>query len=472
MATVGPGLAGVDSPVASRLPRRVRWGYGGGEWANALMWTAFTTLFLYYFTDVVGGAAALGGTIMMVGSVWNTVLQPYVGMRSDRSRSARGRRRPFLLAAAVPYGVFSWLLFTDLGASGVVRTSYYVAVVLLWFTSLSAFYVPYGALGAELSPDHAERTALSSVRTAGAQVGALIGAVAPLALHEPLAAALGVGATAGWSVAAAVCAVLATAGLLLTWRTARGYEAAVAEPATPGWRDTLTMLRRRSVRLMLGLIAFGWAPLSVTGAVAVYFGVHLMGYSEQTASLVMLCWFVAGLAWLPLVRHLSDRIGKNRTYLVFTLSWAIVQTLFLLPGRGDNLIFWVLVLASSAGSMAVAVTGWSMLADLTDVERLRTGQPRAGALYGLAAFAQTGLAALALWLVGVVLSASGYRGDDEPDAGARLAIRLLMSVGTAIWLVPALLSCLRYPLTQQRHREVQRALRTGDGDTDALLRGL
>jgi len=177
----------------------------------------------------------------------------------------------------------------------------------------------------------------------------------------------------------------------------------------------LGLLKSRSVRLLMGMTAFGWAPLGVTTTVSVYFGVHVMGFTEEEASLVMLTWLIAGLAWLPLVSHLTHRWGKKQTYGAFTMSWAFVQSLFLLVDAGDLVLFWVLILINAAGSMAVAVTGWAMLADLTDADQLRTGGTRReGAIYGVGAFAQTGLAAVAILLVGIALSAVGYHGGDDP----------------------------------------------------------
>ena len=72
-------------------------------------------------------------------------------------------------------------------------------------------------------------------------------------------------------------------------------------------------------------------------------------------------------------------------------------------------LFWVAIVLSSAGSMAVAVTGWSMLADVTDVDELLSGQRREGMYYGVIAFAQTATAALVVWLAGLVLELVGYR---------------------------------------------------------------
>ncbi|WP_439680970.1 MFS transporter [Embleya sp. MST-111070] len=100
------------------------------------------------------------------------------------------------------------------------RATYYTAVALARFTSLTVFYVPYGALGAELSTDPTERTALPSVRTAFSQLGALVGAITPLALHGVLGDALGGSDKAGWSAVA-------------TCRAAPPWEGVRSAPSTP-----------------------------------------------------------------------------------------------------------------------------------------------------------------------------------------------------------------------------------------------
>ncbi len=393
---------------------------------------------------------------MMVGTLWNAVFQPFVGVWSDRLRSAKGRRRPFLLATALPYGVAAWLLFTDwgLGSSGTV--AYMIAAVLFYFTCLTLFYVPYGALAAELTSSYDERTSLNTFRTLFAQVGALVGAAAPLVLNGLLGDLLG-SERAGWSASAAIMGVLSTLGILWTWRATRGREHH-KEPAAVRLRDVADTLRNRSFRLLFVAYVLGWAPLNVIGAVSVYFAVYRMGYSEDYAGLVMLTWFLVGVAWLPLVAWMSKRYGKRATYIVFTLTWAAIQCLFLIPGPEDVILFWIAIVLSSAGSMAVAVTGWSMLADVTDVDELLSGQRREGMYYGVIAFGQTAMAALVVWLAGLVLDLAGYRPDVVQTESAMWGIRLLMSVGAAVWLVPGAVFCWLMPLTKRRHAAVLRAI--------------
>jgi Na+/melibiose symporter-like transporter len=413
-AAPGPGATVPPLPVV-RLPLGVKLGYGGGEWANSVVWTLFYALFLYFLTDVVGVGAATAGLIMMVGTLWNAAFQPLVGVWSDRLRSAKGRRRPFLIAAALPYGVATWLLFTDWGLGTAGTVAYMVAAVLFYFTCLALFYVPYGALAAELTSSYDERTSLNTFRTLFAQVGALVGAAAPLALNDVLGDLLG-SERAGWSAAAALMGVLSTAGILWTWRATGGREQHT-QAAAVRLRDVFGTLRNRSFRFLLLAYVLGWAPLNVIGAVSVYFAVYRMGYSEDYASLVMLTWFLVGVAWLPLVAWMSRRYGKRATYIVFTLTWAAIQCLFLLPGPEDVVLFWVAIVLSSAGSMAVAV-----------------------------------------WLAGLVLELVGYQADVEQTATAMWGIRLLMSLGAAVWLVPGAVFCWLMPLTRRRHQAVLAAI--------------
>jgi len=445
-----------ETRAVPRLPLGVKLGYGGGEWANSVVWTLFYALFLYFMTDVVKLSAATAGVIMMVGSLWSAFFQPLVGVWSDSLRSRHGRRRPFLILVALPYGIASWLMFTDWGMGTAGTVAYMMVAVLFYFTCLALFYVPYGALAAEMTADYDERTSLNTFRTLFAQLGALVGAAAPLVLSGALADVLG-SERAGWSASAAILGAVSVLGIVWTWRVSKGRELVTSSSST-SLRTMFGAFRNRSFRMLLGAYVLGWAPLNVIGAVAVYFAIYRMGYSEDFAGLVMLTWFVAGLAWLPLVDWTSKRYGKRTAYIVFTLTWAAIQCLFLIPGPEDVVLFWILILLSSAGSMSVAVTGWAMLADVTDVDELLSGERREGMYYGVVAFAQTATAALMVWLAGAVLSWVGYEPDVDQTSTALWGIRLLMSVGAAVWLVPGAIFCALMPLTRRRHAAVLAAI--------------
>ena len=71
--------------------------YGLPGLATLFTFTMFTTYGLYFFTDVVGLSGSFAGFIMTIGTVWDAITDPLVGMISDARDPQKGRRRPLLL---------------------------------------------------------------------------------------------------------------------------------------------------------------------------------------------------------------------------------------------------------------------------------------------------------------------------------------------------------------------------------------
>ena len=68
---------------------------------------------MIFLTDVAGIPPALVGTVLLVAKAWDAVIDPFIGHLSDRLQTGWGRRRPFLLWFAVPFGFsfyFLWLV--------------------------------------------------------------------------------------------------------------------------------------------------------------------------------------------------------------------------------------------------------------------------------------------------------------------------------------------------------------------------
>ena len=97
-----------------KLPFRTKLCYGiGGTCDNALYMLAGTYLLLY-LTTVAGLSPAVAGAICGVGSIWEALCAPIVGFESDHAITRYGKRKPFLLGAAIPVVVITTLLFTSL----------------------------------------------------------------------------------------------------------------------------------------------------------------------------------------------------------------------------------------------------------------------------------------------------------------------------------------------------------------------
>ena len=447
-----------DAP-AGRLPFRVKLGYGGAESAGSLIWTVFYTYFLFYLTDVVKMDPAVAGLVMMVGSFWQAGFTPLAGVFSDTRRWRWGRRRPFLLAMAAPYGIISWLLFTDLGLSSTWTAVYVLITVILYFTAYTLLDVPYTALAAEMTQDYDERTSLVTYRTAWSQVMTIIGAAVPLALAGALASRLG-SERAGWSVMAAALGVVAAVPVLLTWRVTRGYELFPGKTQV-AWRDIFgDALRNRTFRYTMGIYAASYTAINLLMAVAVYFLTYVMHYGDNMTSLALFVWVLAGTAWLPLINLVTRRWGKRSALAAFMALWAVSMFAMLFVGPHTIILFWALILVSPAGGVAATMLSWAMIPDCTEVDEFKTGQRREGLYYGIATFAQQTSVAVALLFTGIFLSWIGYVPDVPQSHGTLLGIRLLFAFGTALFAIVTLVLAVRLPLTREKHAALRAAIRS------------
>ncbi|HLC34345.1 MAG TPA: MFS transporter, partial [Anaerolineales bacterium] len=100
----------------SASDRKLKWYqklvFALGEFAPSVaVGTVLPFYFLFFLTDVAGVRPGVAGTILLIARIWDAVNDPLVGVLSDRTRSRLGRRRPYMLAGAVPMAVLYMLLW-------------------------------------------------------------------------------------------------------------------------------------------------------------------------------------------------------------------------------------------------------------------------------------------------------------------------------------------------------------------------
>ena len=94
-----------------KLSRRTRWIYGSGDIGFSLTHTIVAAYFAIFLTDVVGIQAGVAAAAIFIGKTWDYVNDPLVGYLSDRTRTRWGRRRPYLLFGAIPFGIIFALMW-------------------------------------------------------------------------------------------------------------------------------------------------------------------------------------------------------------------------------------------------------------------------------------------------------------------------------------------------------------------------
>ncbi len=172
-----------DAPIASTpeatgsdetLSVTEKVGYGLGDTASNLYWKIFENFLLYFYTDVFGISAKAAGTMLLVTKIWDAINDPMIGYIADRTKTAWGRFRPYLVWMCVPFaitGVFTFYT-PDLSVNGKVIYAYVTyTLVMMAYTAIN---IPYGALMGVISTSSAERTSVSTYRFVAAFAGGII----------------------------------------------------------------------------------------------------------------------------------------------------------------------------------------------------------------------------------------------------------------------------------------------------------
>ncbi|MBK7200600.1 MAG: MFS transporter [Anaerolineae bacterium] len=436
--------------------------YGAGDSGFSLTSTALALLYLDFLVSVVGLDPRLAGISIGLGRIWDAFNDLVIGTLSDRTRSRWGRRRPYLLFGALPFGVaFILMWVVPAMPSQTALLIYYTAMYILFDTFFTLVNVPYIALTPELAPGYDERTSLHSYRMAFSIGFGLLGAVAPLAIVDAIAGA-GVSGPALHSAYMVMATLLGLASVLPVWLV---FAVVRERPEfqdlpTPGLVDSFRMAASNKAFLIVaGVYLLTWMPIDLIQFVLVFLIRDYFRLDGGARDLIFLLLFGVGVLALPLWVWISHKLDKPRAYQLGMAFLAVVLLAlsFMPPGRA-NLVFLLAALAGIGVSAAHAIP-LAILPDVIDWDELRRAQRQEAAYYSVITLIQKLVGAVTITLTGTLLSASGYVAnanlvDGLQPATALGTIRFLAGPLPAVFFVAGIILVSFYPITRARHARI------------------
>ncbi len=434
------------------LSRRIKWIYGSGDISFSLTNTILAVYFAIFLTDVVGLPARLAAAAIFIGRSWDYINDPLIGHLSDRTRSRWGRRRPFLLFAAIPFAIcFSLLWMRPTFENQVMLALYYASAYLLFDTTFTLVNTPYIALTPELTADYDDRTSLTSYRMFFSIAGSLIAFTIPLAIigtFDPQNANRVLGM-------AILFGVLCIAPILLVFFNTR-ERTDYMKAAQPVLRASLKAAYNNSPFIFAaGIYLLTWVAVDILQTALLYFLKYVV-WREPQSDLIMGAIFVTALLALPLWEWASRRWNKRLAYIVGIAFWAVVQLVMVTLNASASLGFLLtLCVLAGIGVSAAHVLPWSIIPDSIEWDELQTGQRHEGIFYSLISLMQKVASSIAIPLRPLILDASGYIPNSaiQPPS-AVTAIRLVVGPIPAVLLCAGIIFAWLYPLNRTQYREV------------------
>jgi len=409
--------------------------------------------FMKYATDVLLIAPAAAGTILLLGRVWDAVTDPLVGHWSDRTRTRLGRRRPWFLASAVPLGLSVVALWSPPETLTERALTLWLSVAfLVYLTFYTTFRVPHMALGAELTRGYHDRTRVFGVMQGVESLGILL-AAGGLAIIENAAVPREAAADLSRGIAAMVILLV----LWTTWRLEERPEFQ-GRGRTGSFRAFGDVWRNPHARLLVAIFFLEQLGFATLVSLLPYISDYVLLTPGRTFLYLMgaILAMVASIpAWIPL----SRRFGKQRVWLFATaVKIATFGALFLVQA-GDVAALALVCVSFGTMSGAGSVVGPSLKADVIDWDEGETGDRKEGAYFAAWNFVQKAAAGVAGWLIGLVLSLSGFEPNVAQSESALLGLRLLASPWPLLLHVLAFVLIGRFALDEVAHRAARERAR-------------
>lgn len=437
-----PGL----SARTNGLSARTKWGFGIGDLGGNLFFTIIGFYLLYYLTDIIQLPAALAGTVLMIGKIWDALTDPLTGYVSDRTRSRWGRRRPYMFIGSIISFLAMGLLFTDPG----LESSWSVFFLMTFYfcllnTAYTLVNIPYAALLPELTADFDERTILTGYRMSFAVIGTFVGAGAVMPVIS-----LFESTQRGWSVMGSIMGGIMLASAMITIFT-------IKEPRHPAMEKGDGFFRTYKDILGMKVFLLALIPWSlfitgttmVQGAVVYYF--KYIFHDESLFQTALLFLLTASLLFIPIWVRISRKIGKKMCYIIGMGIMSSSILLFSLLGEqfGPTFAFALMAFAGT-GLSTHYIIPHAILPDVVEYDAVTNGGlRREGAFSSLWTFLSKIGQALALALNGWILSLFAYNPLILPERLTLTGIKIICGPAPAVFYITGMIILWYYPISRE-----------------------
>ena len=445
-----------------KMTKKQMYLYGLPGLATLFTFTMFTTYGLYFFTDVVGLSGSFAGFIMTIGTVWDAITDPLVGMISDARDPQKGRRRPFLIAFAIPFGIVTWLLFTSWNFVETTQKIYFIVVAILFYTFQTLIDIPYTSLSGEVTNDYDTRSRLATIRTFWAIVGVALGS-GIMAYTSFLAPFVGSIKNA-WSICFAIFGFICTISILIGWKVSKGYENQediIKEKVT--FKDLLNgPLRNKAFLHLTAAFIFAILAQAVFLGVLVYYLTYNLQLNNMQVSMVNIIMWIVALFWVFPINKWSIKYSKAKAWCIsmgICFVCMIVFPLFILKPKsaiGPVIMTSILVVGLNALYQVI----YAMISDCVEVDCLVNKVRKDGIFYSMATVSQKIAAAIGVSILGNCMDKIGYNGQLATQSLAtQHGIALLFIGVTCMCLLLSIICMMTNPLTKKRYQDVLEALK-------------
>ncbi len=460
--------------------------FGIGEIADQLAYQGFTfTIFTFYYAVIKLDAKYIT-IVFIIWSIYNALNDPLIGSISDKTRTKKlfgGRRRPWMIAMALPLALVMFLLFTSPGGqiSGGFKLStmiYMLFIMCLFDTVYTGYSLNRTSLYPEIFRTDKAREEVGAVRRIVMVIALLMAFIMPtlfisdMALEDPTS----IPSEIIWQyqLTGIIFGVIILVTILINviWGAKEAPYEELEKKKTMKLGESLKISLTNKKFVIFALCStMNWyvfsllptiMPIYVKNVVPVddWLYVAMESLGELRISIPLALAFIMSifgvLFWTFIDRKVGSKVG-----LIISMSW---WALVLIPLIFIKSYLGILIIMALNG---IGLGGSPYFIDrnisnIADDDEVRTGQRREGSYYGVHALFVRLSSILSIASIAIVLTTNGWNvyNPDIVTEQIKFGLQSLMSLFPAGGLIIGIIFLIFFPLGRKQVQALQANLKT------------
>lgn len=416
-------------------------GYAFGDMGCNFSFQLVSSYMYLFYTQCIGLSATHWAWIIVVSKVWDAINDILIGNMVDRTQiGKKSKFMPWISIGSVILVFFSIMIFTPVtGFSDIGKIIWCLLSYCLWSVAYTMINVPYGSLHSVITEDPKQRTTLSTFRSIGAALPAVLIMILPKIVYEN-------------NVLSAnrlfiVSIVFSVAAFFVFFAMRKMVtERVVRESKVEKVSYISTVKSFFTNRAMLGItiatvavVIFYNSSMSVNNLVfQFYFN------DAEKSSLAMIASYLPLVAFMPVASNIVAKIGKKKLIcisgLVSVAAGILMLFLPITPDMKGIIIYVVGLMFVNTGCCVFQIIVWAIVADCIEDSYRKKGIREEGSLYALYSFFRKLAQGIGSAVVALALSSVGYIESSTvqtPEVAANIKnlYIILLVIGLAVMVV-------------------------------------
>ncbi|MFW5779915.1 MAG: MFS transporter [Bacillota bacterium] len=361
---------------------------------------------LFFYTDVFLLGAGAAGILMIVARIWDALNDPIMGTIVDKTKTKRGKMRPYLMVIPIPLAISTILLFMIPDISYAWKVVYAYGTYLLWGMVYTICDVPFWGLASVMTPNPKERISFISfsrlIHTIG---GALPVLIIPLFVDG----IAGGNNAKGFPMAGIAIGIVGAALFSLSYFGTK--ERCTKKEKAPTLKECAKLLAvNKPLRYVVMANVFGFMRTMPVVA-SMYIATYIIGpqtifdinFSPTMLNITIFAgWGVAGYIGMLTTPLVCKKINYKQIYFICAALGVFGSLLLLVLGAK----LWSIMLCMLICGLSFGYTSninYTMIADSVDYVEWKTGRRTEGVTISFQTLMNKLMYALQIGLVSLVL---------------------------------------------------------------------